>query len=234
MKKQENRILARTLFAAAAFTALMAAPSLHALPNYAEIGDAGQTLATAQNAGGQAGSTLTSITGTLSSAADADLFFFNVTNTTTFAATALGAVGSGGFPIDTSLFLFSANGSAVYANDDQSGTNYQAFLPSGNSLLTILAPGTYYLGISLSGNEPINSVSQMLFTTDLSTAVRGPATGLNPTAVSTFNGTPNFAETGTYTVTFAPVPEPSTYAMLAFGATASLGLFRRLRRQQGA
>ena len=217
--------LAASLFAAASFTAL--ASTSHAQA-FAEPGDAGQTLATATPT---TGATLTAITGTIGTVTDADLYLISITNTTTFSATATSTSG-----IDTSLFLFTANGTPVEANDDQSNTNYQASLPAGNTLLTSLPAGKYYLGISLSGNEAVNSNNQQLFTVDQpTTTVRGIASGLNPTTLATFNGATYVPETGAYAISLtgaAPssaVPEPSTWTALALGSIASGFAFLRRR-----
>lgn len=224
---KQNRWIAALGFTAI-FTLLTVMP---ARAQFVEPGDAGQTLATASGTG-VPNSTLTSITGTISSATDADLYVIRITSTTMFSAIASSISG-----IDTSLFLFNSSGMAVIANDDSSGMSFQAAIPSGNSLLTSLSPGIYYLGISLSGNEPINLNSQLLFTVDQPTTnVRGPASGLNPTTLSTFNGNTYFSESGAYTITLSAtqaaqaVPEPSTWAILILGA-AFLGFVLHRRCQ---
>lgn len=218
--------LATTLLAAAALT--VTAASAQAVV-YVEPGnDAGQTLATAANTGLAVGTggTLTGISGTIGTSADADLYKFTANSTVTLVFTANGGTSSlGNFAIDTSIFLFDTAGNPLVANDDQSNTNYQG------SFTFTLAAGTYYLGISLSGNEPINSNSQLLFTVNQpTTARRGAASGLNPTTLSTFNGNTSVAETGPYSISINAVPEPSTTAALAFGGLASLVFLRRLRR----
>ena len=223
--------MATTLLAAAALTTI-AVPA-RAVVFTEPASDAGQTLATAANTGLAVGGsgTLTGISGTIGTAVDADLYLFTVNSTVTFTAAALGGASStqAGSAIDTSLFLFSSTGVPLVANDDQSNTNFQA------SLTTTLTAGTYYLGISLSGNEPVNSASQQLFTSDQPTTnVRGPASGLNPTTESTFNGQTFVAETGTYAINITAVPEPSAVAALGLGGIASLVFFRRLRRQPQA
>lgn len=233
-----KRKLATTLLAAASLTTTAA--SLKALPTFAEPGDAGQTLATAANTAanaGQVGQTLSTITGTIGSSTDADLYVLTITNVTTFSAIASSTAG-----IDTSLFLLNAAGVPVTANDDASGASFQAALPAGNAFLATLAPGKYYLGISLSGNEPVNLNSQLLFTPDQPTTnVRGAASGLNPTTESTFNGGTFFAETGAYSIALTAttaatnaVPEPGTNVALGLGGIASFVFLRRLRRQQKA
>lgn len=229
---QGKRKLATSLLAAASLTTTAA--SLKAV-TYAETGDAGQTLATAQSTGTNNTTALTAISGTISTVTDADLYRFTILSVTTFSATATSTAG-----IDTSLFLFSATGVPIIANDDQSTTSFQAAIPAGNSLVTTLAAGTYYLGISLSGNEAVNLNNQQLFTTDQPTTnVRGIASGLNPTTLATFNGQTFFAETGAYSIALAgaatgAVPEPSTVVSLVLGAGASLAFVRRIRRQQAA
>ncbi len=231
---QGKRKLATSLLAAASLTT--AAASVKA-QTFAEPGDAGQTLATARFTGTNNTAALTSITGTIAgtNGLDADLYVLTITNTTTFSA-----IASSGTPgIDTSLFLFNASGVAIIANDDANGTTLQGAIPAGNSLLTTLAPGRYYLGISLSGNEPVNLANQQLFTVDQPTTnIRGIASGLNPTTLSAFNGQTFFAEGGAYSIALTgaatAVPEPSTVVSLVLGAGASLAFVRRIRRQQAA
>ena len=220
---QGKRKLATALLAAAAFTTTAA--SLRALP-YAEAGDAGQTLATAQNAGAFSG-TPASITGSISGGADADLYSFTLSAATNLQISAVGGTSSvyGPAPIDTSLFLFDSTGRGLLANNDQGGTSYQG------QLTISLAAGTYYLGISLSGNEAVNSANQYLFAQNgASTDVRQPVAGVNPATLNGFDGGTTFPEAGTYAVNFASVPEPSTYATLALGAVASLAFIRRRRQ----
>ena len=141
---------------------------------YTEIGDAGPTLATAQATGTSSGLVLITITGTISEVSDADMFRFTITSPMTFSASTV----NGLTLIDTALFLFRSDGTGVYTNDDANGTTLQSVLPAGTSFTMSLSPGIYFLGISLSGNEPINLNSQLLFAGFPGgdpTAVRGPA-----------------------------------------------------------
>lgn len=213
---------------------LLTAASLRAQV-YNEAGDAGQTLGTAQSTGAMSGGALSTILGTLSGINDADLYFFTITAPTTFSASTMNAVtmGSG---LDTALFLFNSAGVPIYTNDDASGTSLQSTLPAGTSFTMSLSPGTYYLGISLSGNEPINLSSQLLFAPypgGDSTAVRGAAMGLNPNTLSNFNNGGSFAQSGAYQISLtssatAAVPEPSPI-MLTAVAVAGLLFIRRCR-----
>ena len=163
---------------AAATSAVLAAPS-YAITFTEPGSDAGQTLATATATGTNNTTSLTAISGTFNAAQDADLYYITITTAGTFSASTVGASTQ-----DTALFLFTLSGTAIATNDDASGTSIQSALPAGNALYATLAAGQYILGISQSGNEPINSASQLLFNgypNGDTTAVRGPASGLNPT-----------------------------------------------------
>jgi len=212
---------------------VLSAGSLHA-QIYAEIGDAGQTLATAQTTGVTSGQLLISITGTISGLNDADMFILTLTSPMTFSASTV----NGLTLVDTALFLFRSNGTGVYTNDDANGTTLQSTLPAGTGFTISLSPGVYFLGISLSGNEPINLNSQLLFNGfpgGDSTAVRGPAAGINPATHSNFNGLAGFAEMGAYQInltgaaTASAIPEPSTTALSAVAMTI---LFLAWKRRQ--
>ncbi len=219
-------------FIALAGTLALATASLQG-QTYTEIGDAGQTLAGAQGTGLVNGNPLTSIFGTLSSPTDADLFLIRIMTPTMFSASTVG-----GSTLDTALFLLNSSGMAIYTNDDASGASVQSTLPAGTAFTMTLAPGTYYLGISLSGNEPINSNGQLLFAAYIggdSTSVRGAAAGINPNTHSNFNGTPFFNEMGAYRIDLtsaltAVVPEPTTIGLCVMGA-AVLGATLRKRRK---
>ena len=232
--------LAASLFAVASFSA--SASTSHAAVGavYTEVGDAGQTLPTAQSTG-VAAVPLSTITGSFSGVNDADLYAITITSPTIFSASTVNAVTNTGGQ-DTAIFLFSATGTAIATNDDAAGgLTTDSSLPAGNSLITSLAAGTYYLGISESGNEPINTASQLLFAGypgGDTTAVRGPASGLNPTTESTFNSNSYGGGSGAYEIDLAgaagainpnAVPEPSTWAALALGSLAAGFTFLRRR-----
>ena len=226
--------------------ALLAAASLSALaaPAHAAVyvepqSDAGQTLATAAVAPGTVGTSLTAIQGTFGSETDADLFQISISSLSQFSATTVNTFTNTGGQ-DTELSLFSSTGAPIALNDDANGTTTDSTLPKGNGLYANLPAGTYYIGITQSGNEAINSASQVLFTglsqSGDTTAIRGAATGVNPATLSTFNGqnAGNGGGTGQYEIDFGivTVPEPSTWAMIGLGALASGFAF--LRRRQPA
>ncbi len=203
---------------------------------YTETGDAGQSLPSAQATGTSSGNPLTTIFGTLSNGSDADLFLIMITSPTMFSATTNNSltIASG---LDTALFLLNSSGAAIYTNDDANGTTLQSTLPAGSSFTMSLSPGIYYLGISITGNEPVNLNNQLLFAGypgGDSTAVRGPAAGISPQTLSSFNGANSFSQSGAYridlTATASAVPEPSA-VVLSVAGILLLAVFLRLRRQ---
>jgi hypothetical protein len=83
-----------------------------AAATFTEVGDAGDTLATAQTVSGGA-NPLTSISGTLV-LSDADIYRLYIPLGSAFSAST-----AGGTSIDTQLFLLDANGFGVYAMTDR-------------------------------------------------------------------------------------------------------------------
>ncbi len=236
MKLSRNP-LAASLFAAASFTTIASTShAATALTTFTETADAGQTLKTAAataSTAAPAGSPLTTIFGSLSTASDADLYAITISTPSTFSASTVNSV-TGTSGLDTALFLFNASGVAIATNDDASGgASVDSSLPSGNTLYANLMSGVYYLGIGSSGNEAINSASQLLFAGypgGDTTAVRGTASGLNPTTLSTFNsnefdtttsGAYEIDLTSTATAANPAVPEPSTWAAFVLGGIAA-------------
>lgn len=226
--------LPRTLSALLGSLALATA-SLDA-QTYTEIGDAGQTLGSAQTTGATGGQTLNTIFGTIGSGTDADLFMITLTAPTTFSAT---TTFGGTTILDTALFLFNNLGQAIYTNDDANGVSLQSTLPGGTSFTMSLAAGTYFIGISLSGNEPINLSNQLLFAAFIngnSSSVRGAAAGVSPNTLANFNGATAFSETGAYRIDFTStataVPEPSTTALCLAGIAAAVVVVRRRRKSR--
>lgn len=226
---------ARNAAIAVALCSVFAAPS-HAV-TITELGDAGQTKATAQSTLAVSGA-LTDIVGSLSSATDADLYVIHIGSPGSFSATTVNA--TGGF-LDTQLFLLTLAGAPVYLNDDDAGgLSVLSTLPSGSSFGPVAA-GDYLLGVSLSGYDPINSGDggprQALFANGLSTAVRGPASGLQPALLGGFADNTYYADSGAYDIQLtgvgpavAAIPEPSTSALLLIGG----GLCAYAGRRRGA
>jgi hypothetical protein len=206
---------------------ILAAGALHA--QYVEVGDAGTNLGTGQSTGVLPNQPLNSISGSIATALDGgDFFYITITNPALFSASTVG-----GSTLDTMLYLFTVTGNPVFLNDDApGGLSLQSNLPAGT--FSSLAAGTYIIGLSLSGAEPINGSNQQLFADGtFSTDIRGarpgalgPVTGLLP---------PSFSETGLYTISLtgaltAVIPEPSTVALLAISGVGALVAWRRRSR----
>jgi hypothetical protein len=239
-----RRRLAMACALAAGLVPAAAAPA--ASITWAEVGDAGQTLGSAQAVTGNPGDSLTTITGSISSASDHDLFIIRITNGAAFSAT---TVGQPGTLDDTQLFLFNSAGIGVYANDDAAngiGANaFRSTLPAGGAPTTI-APGVYFLLIGASLSYPTSAGGLIFPNFTLtsvpqvdSTAVVGP---IGPGGASPLTGyTGTAASFGTYQIALtgaapAAVPEPASFVLLAAGA---LGIFAvsglaRSERRSGA
>ena len=206
---------------------IFAAGALHA-QTYNETGDAGANLSGAQGTGATSGQALTTISGSILNGFDGDFFYITVSNPAAFSITTVG-----GSTLDTMLFLFTLAGNPVFLNDDApGGASLQSNLPAGT--FSSLAAGTYIVGISLSGAEPINSGNQPLFADGVfSTDIRGPRPGALGPVTGVTGAT--FSETGAYSITLTgaqtAIPEPSSLVLLAGSGIGTLLLLRRRIRR---
>jgi hypothetical protein len=205
--------------------------------SFTEVGDAGDTLSTAQVISGS--SSLTSISGSLSGFDDAaDLFQIALTGGQSFSATTVG-----GASFDTRLFLFAANGTGVYFNDDAAIDTLQSTLPA-NSSFTPTQSGIYYLGIAGFDSAPVNAAGDRIFPSvndfsvdvpqeDIFTGVFGPTGPGGSLPLSVFDGL-ILNEGGSYTIALTgaeAVPEPvSTLGLILAGAS---GIGLRLKNKRG-
>ena len=195
---------------------------------WAEVGDAGGLTGTAQATTGGAG--LMSITGTIGSTTDADMFLIYISSPAAFSAT---TVGTAGTLADTQLFLFDAAGLGIYANDDNLACACQrSMLPAGNPA-SPTAAGWYYLVISGFDIDP-NSVGGLIFPTLPFDPVYGPTGPGGGSPISSYTGT-LFLGTGTYTINLtgadaADVPEPATAWLMGGGLTLAALLVRKRKR----
>ena len=216
-----------SLFAVAASVALVSSASAI---TWIEVGDAGQSIATAQTPT-PAGQPLNNIFGSFLSTSDVDIYTIFISNPALFSATTV--LGTSTL-IDTQLFLFNSSGLPVSMNDDApGGSTIQSTLPLANTPGPLTA-GIYYLAISLSDNEPVNFANQLLFALGATTSVRGP----NPIATGPlFNwdssGVAPGSTIGAYQINLtgaSTVPEPSTIALCAIGTLGILRIARRRRK----
>jgi hypothetical protein len=159
-----------------------------------EVGDAGSLPATAQVIPGP----LDSITGTLDTLDQEDLYRVCLAGGQTFSASTLGSEIA-----DTQLFLFDATGRGLYANDD-SANSLQAVLPAGISL-TRQQGGVHYLGVSSFDADPVSAAGPIfggeVFIDDVRYFVPAPPGGDGPvsdwTVLGTYTGGYQIQLTGT-------------------------------------
>ena len=178
-----------------------------------------------------AGTSLDSISGSIGSTGDVDLYQILVSGGP-FSATTTEA---GSPPVlNTQLFLFNATGLGVFASDDASGDPFFKSTISGS-----LTSGTYYVGVSNGGSFTASdpqSAGGAIFNVP-STGQTGPN---GPGAASPLSSwsTPVFPETGNYTITFtgaefvgstdagADYEFSPTVAVVIIGVGAAINHFR--------
>lgn len=193
---------------------------------WVEQGDAGQTVPTAQEP--QGSGPLNMIQGQIGFPGDADLYQIFINDPAIFSAT---TVGTPGTLDDTQLFLFDADGNGVYANDDDLFGAPRSQLPAGEPN-SPTSPGIYYLGISTFNNDPIDSLSNLIFPSFPFADVVGPNSGVGP--LSDFNGLS--LDVGTYKINLTggvypqQAPEPTAIALWVLVGSVLLGYGARRRK----
>jgi len=224
-----------TLSLAVALAALLVANPVLAA-DYTEVGDAGESLATAAQADTQAlGTSLDAIIGTISGN-NADLFAILITDPVNFtAANPLNAAGNIN-TFDSQLFLFDANGFGVLYNQDvppPSGGSQSFLSPSAAGVP--LTAGLYYLAIAPVGYSPLSAGGLIFPNTSLSnpTAVVGATGPGGSQALSSWTGNTS-SPGGDYRISLtgaAFVPEPSTGLLSGLVLLGGLSaLSRRAKR----
>jgi len=220
------RSLTALALAAAGFTtSALAGPVV----THTEIGDAGETLSTAQATFGF-DSPLSNIYGSLSGKFDVDLYLINITNFAAFSAT---TVNSGTDALlDTQLFLLTTSGKAVCMNDNALGDpNYFHSTLGVGACSSAYGNGLYLLGIASGFYDAVDGNNDLLFATGLDTDVRGA--GSSFTLAGYIDNGAFDPNAGVYNIQLtgaASVPEPATL-LLAFGALAGCG-WTTSRRQR--
>lgn len=221
-----------SLFRLALLALALLAPSAPAAIFSEGATDAGQTGPQARNI--LLPDPLTTITGTLEDEADIDLYRFRINDPSLFTARTI--IGDLYFaPVATPvLYLFDTFGNAIYG-DDLSGGSRQAHLGAGLPI-SPPSPGTYLLGITWSGNVPVDASGDLLFASFPTNYLNdqfqsyAPAAGAGRLAGWELGGV--FAEDGPeYQIDItgaSQIPEPGTVLLLSAGLGA-LAVLRRRR-----
>jgi Bacterial pre-peptidase C-terminal domain len=175
---------------------------------YAEIGDVGETLGTAQAVSGG----VTTIVGDIVRD-NADLFSFYWNG----GALTLDTAGSSA---DTQLFLFNAFGQGVWANDEA------VPFPSSRIVDAALAAGQYFIGLSMFDFDPYSNLGAM-FPSAPFTGQFGPSNLAPLDHWARFS--PHLGAAGSYVINFSSptaVPEPPMLILIGT-ALLALGFSRR-------
>ena len=223
----------KTFLMSIALFTILGCSSVALADTWAEVGDAGDLTGTAQTPTGT--NPLTSITGMIGSTTDADMYLIFISTPAGFSATTVGTPGTLG---DTQLFLFSAAGLGVYANDDSSGGGtVRSLLPAGHAL-SPAAPGLYYLVITGFDRDPTSAGGEIFPDTPFS-AVHGPTGPGGAAALTGYNSING--STGTYTINLtgagfangaANIPEPATILLLGSGLMGVAAKIRQRRKSR--
>jgi len=206
----------KNLLAATALSVGLAGTA-SAVTIFSEVGDAGDSTATANDASGIAD--LGGFTGSISLEPNrgpdfVDIFLFSMPVTGKFIATT-GSMFDPMLIADPVLYLFNVDGYGVAMNDEGGG-NGQALLARR------LIAGLYYLAIAYAGVEPLDAAGNPIFDTFGSLAV------LSGNPLASWLNAPFAVDPGTvgdYRI-WTRVPDPGVLQLALLGLLG-LGAFRR-------
>jgi hypothetical protein len=219
---------------------LLSTPAQAASLVVSEGAEPNDTLSTAQDVSGNGSAGVSvpefvEIAGSLSNAADVDLFKLLLEGGSSFSAEVTNTLPE----LDTRLFLFDVLGQGVFANDDIDTDN-------GNLLSQIagvnLSSGTYYLAIGTYDNNALTSDGAAIFAlANNSTGIVSAFDPNNATLASWSGPSQGNGGIGSYSLKLTgvqvttpettPVPEPaSTLGLLAFGVLGAGSLVRRRQK----
>ncbi|TWU48546.1 hypothetical protein Poly51_44460 [Rubripirellula tenax] len=200
------------------------------MSTWTEVGDAGDTLATANIT---FGSSLTSIVGTLpdNDPSGVDIFALSITNPSMFSAS------TDNFPatdlLDSWLYLFDENGLGVAASATTIGGSPNATISQGS----VTAPaGLFFLAVTRFESVPqslLGSIFTDLFSASTNGEVIGPlGPGGNSPLTSWTNPQP-LLDNANYRIDLTgagpAVPEPTTAIIWIVFAASLIGYERRMR-----
>lgn len=135
---------------------VMAQSNALAGPDWIEDGDAGSSIGGAQDT--TSAGRLTSLAGTLGGEDQEDVYRLTVQGNGDFSMpVSFGFMG--GMDFNPSLWLFDSEGYGVLGNDDDpltGGPGARLMAPSTDGVTLMLAPGTYYIAVTESGNVPLS------------------------------------------------------------------------------
>jgi hypothetical protein len=154
--------------------------------DWAESPDAGDLPGTAQVISGPVNQAVNTISGTITSTRDVDLYKIFIPNPSAFSASTTGGDSP---PFDAVLALFDANGLGVYLNDDGAVNVGDPWLPAAHPLGPS-SPGIYYIAILSDETLPVSgagvSIDDLIFPIAQApyTEVLGPTGGGGDAPVS--------------------------------------------------